>query len=91
MRCLIDDPAAVGPFNLVAPGAATNAEFSRALGRAMHRPAIFPVPALAVRLLYGEMGDVVLNGHRAIPKRLEERDFTFRFPDVDEALNDLLG
>jgi uncharacterized protein (TIGR01777 family) len=65
------DARATGPVNLTAPAPATNAEFSRALGRVLHRPAVLPVPALALRLLYGEMATVVLTGQRAVPARLQ--------------------
>ena len=69
----------------------TNAAFSKALGRALHRPAVAPVPALAIRLLYGDMAEIVTEGQRAVPSRALEHGFTFAHPDLDEALSDALG
>ena len=64
----IDDEAWSGPFNATAPEPVTNAQFSRALGRALHRPAVLPVPAIALRALYGQMAEIVTEGQRAIPR-----------------------
>lgn len=87
----LDDPRATGPLNLAAPNPVTNAEFSRALGRSLHRPAVVPVPALALRALYGEMAEVVTTGQRLIPRRLQELAFEFRYLEVEPALRDLLA
>jgi hypothetical protein len=87
----LDDERAVGPVNLTAPTPVTNAELSRALGRALHRPAVLPVPGVALRLLYGEMADTVLGGQRAIPTRLLELGYRFKFTDVEAALRDALS
>jgi uncharacterized protein (TIGR01777 family) len=86
----LDEQAASGPVNVAAPDAVTNREFSRALGRALHRPAVMPVPALALRLLYGEMAEIVLTGQRLVPRRLEELGYRFRQPDLDAALREVL-
>jgi uncharacterized protein (TIGR01777 family) len=75
-----------GPFNATAPEPVTNRELSHALGRALHRPAVLPVPALALRALYGEMATVVTTGQRAVPKRALERGFEFTHADLDAAL-----
>jgi uncharacterized protein (TIGR01777 family) len=75
-----------GPVNASAPEPVTNKEFSKALGRALHRPAFLPVPAFALRVLYGEMADIVTTGQRAIPTRALELGYAFRHPDLDEAL-----
>ncbi len=91
IRFLIDNPEAKGPFNLCAPGAVTNAEFSRALGRAMGRPAAIPAPAFAFKLAFGEASMLLLEGRRIIPQRLQEMGFEFRFPEVEPALRDLLS
>ncbi len=90
LRC-IDDPELAGPVNLTAPAPATNRELSQALGRVLHRPAIFPVPALAVQLLYGEMSSVVTTGQRAVPSRLTDIGYTFEHPELEGALRDVLG
>jgi uncharacterized protein (TIGR01777 family) len=86
----IDDPAWSGPVNAAAPEPVTNATFSKALGRALHRPAIAPVPAFAIRALYGDMAEIVTEGQRAIPRRALELGYAFRHPDLDEALSDAL-
>jgi uncharacterized protein (TIGR01777 family) len=87
----LDDEAWTGPINAAAPEPPTNREFSRALGRALHRPAIAPIPALAVRLLYGDMADIVTNGRRVIAERAQERGYRCRHTDLDEALRDALS
>ncbi len=80
-----------GPVNAVAPGAVTNAEFTAILARVLSRPAIFPMPAFAARLAFGEMADaLLLASTRVVPRRLEESGFRFRSPDLDGALRHLL-
>ncbi len=80
-----------GPVNLAAPQPVTNARFSRALGAALGRPAVLPVPGFALRLLYGEMAQVVTDGARVVPERLLSLGFEFSQPTIDEALRDVLG
>ncbi len=87
----LDEPGASGPINVTAPNPVDNAELSRALGKALHRPAMLPVPAFALRLLYGEMAEIVTTGQRAVPRRLEQLGFVFGHPDVEPALRDVLG
>jgi hypothetical protein len=83
----IDTPAAGGPINATAPRPVTNREFSRALGRALHRPAFMPAPAFALRLALGEMADaLLLSGQRAVPAKAEHLGFRFRYTLLDEAL-----
>jgi uncharacterized protein (TIGR01777 family) len=91
IRFLIQNPAAKGPFNVTAPNPVTNAQFSRRLADAMARPAFFRVPAFAIRLALGEMSTVVLDGQRAVPEKLLRLGFAFRFPELREALSDLIG
>ncbi|HEU5179372.1 MAG TPA: DUF1731 domain-containing protein, partial [Candidatus Polarisedimenticolia bacterium] len=80
-----------GPVNLVCPRPVTNAEFTKALGGALKRPTIFPMPAFAVRLLFGEMGEtLLLASTRVEPKRLLTSNYRFRYPDLDAALRHLL-
>lgn len=88
---LIENEAASGPFNLSAPIPLTNAEFSHLLRRQLRRPALMPTPEFALRLLFGEMATALLDGQRAIPKRLVQLGFKFRFPEAGPALRDLLG
>jgi NAD dependent epimerase/dehydratase family enzyme len=64
----------------------TNKEFSRALGRALHRPAVAPIPGFAIRLLYGDMAEIVTEGQRAVPRRTLELGYTFKYTDLDAAL-----
>ena len=85
LRCL-DDEQLSGPVNLTAPNPATNAELSRALGHVLHRPAFLPVPGFALKLLYGEMAQVVTTGSRVVPERLQAVGHTFRYPDLEPAL-----
>jgi uncharacterized protein len=90
IRFLIDHEGATGPFNLAAPHPLTNAEFGRSLGRVMGRPSIIPVPGLALKLLFGEMATVLLDGQCAVPRRLLDAGFEFQFSTAEEALRDLL-
>jgi uncharacterized protein (TIGR01777 family) len=75
-----------GPLNVTAPEPATNKELSKALGKALGRPAFAPVPGFAVKALYGEMASIVTTGARVVPKRLEEAGYSFRHPELEEAL-----
>jgi uncharacterized protein (TIGR01777 family) len=84
----LDTEAAWGPINLTAPEPPTNREFSKALGRVLRRPAFAPVPALAVKALYGEMASIVITGQRAIPAKLSELGYGFRQPELEAALRD---
>jgi uncharacterized protein len=87
----IMNPAVRGPVNAVAPNPVTNAEFTRELAAALHRPAIFPVPALALKLLLGEMSQVLLASQHVIPEAALRAGFQFRFTDVGEALRQILA
>lgn len=88
---LLEHPEAAGPFDLAAPEPVTNAELSRTLARVLGRPCVFRAPAFALRLALGEMADMVLTGRRALPRRLEELGFSWRHPNLEEALEDLLA
>lgn len=90
IRFLVENPDACGAYNLVAPNPVSNAQLARALGRVLGRPAWLPVPAVALRLLLGEMSSVLLTGQRAVPRRLLEAGFVFRFSNLEDALADLL-
>ena len=80
-----------GPANGVAPEAVTNAEFTKQLGRALHRPAFLPVPELALRALMGEMADVLFDSQRVVPKAALEAGYEFQYPVLGRALEDLFG
>ena len=84
---LAQSPEASGPFNIVAPNPATNANFTRALADLLHRPAVLPAPAFALRVAFGEMADeALLASTRAVPYRLVSSGFTFELPGIDAAL-----
>ena len=87
----LDGSAWTGAVNATAPEPVTNREFSRALGRALHRPAFAPIPGFAVRTLYGEMAEIVTNGQRAVPERPLALGHAFAHPDLDEALRSALA
>jgi uncharacterized protein (TIGR01777 family) len=87
IRFAIDHPEVEGPVNVVGPEPLRNSDFAQALGRALGRPALVPVPAFALRLLFGEMADgAILASQRALPRRLAEAGYTFRHPTLDSAL-----
>ncbi|MFC2973279.1 TIGR01777 family oxidoreductase [Azotobacter bryophylli] len=88
---LLQRPQASGPYNACAPEPVRNAEFVRALGRCLHRPAFLAVPAVALRLGLGELSGLLLGGQRALPARLLADGFDFRFSDPEAALADLLS
>ena len=86
----IDGEGWRGPVNAAAPEPVTNADFSRALGRALHRPAVVPVPRFALRVLYGGMSELVTEGKRVVPRRALDRGHRFEHADLDAALADAL-
>jgi uncharacterized protein (TIGR01777 family) len=87
VRWSMATPAAAGAVNVTGPQPVTNAEFARALGRALHRPAFMPAPGFALRLLLGEMADaLLLSGQNAVPAKAKREGFQFRYPTIDAAL-----
>jgi hypothetical protein len=90
IRFLIERDDADGPFNLTAPAPLTNRDFSRALGRALSRPSFAPAPGFALRFLLGEMADALLHGQCAVPKRLLDLGYVFRYAAAAGALGELL-
>jgi uncharacterized protein (TIGR01777 family) len=89
LRHVLEHPEAAGPINGVAPEPVTNARFTAELGRALHRPALFPVPAAALRAAFGEMSAVLLGSQRVQSQAAECLGFAFRYPTVRSALEDL--
>lgn len=87
----LDDASWSGAYNGAAPEPVTNKAFSKALGRALHRPAVAPVPGFAIRLLYGDMAEIVTEGQRAVPERPLAEGFAFAHADLDAALAEALG
>jgi NAD dependent epimerase/dehydratase family enzyme len=90
LLCCVDGESATGPVNVTAPNPVTNTELSRALGRVLGRPAVLPVPAMALKLLYGDMSEIVTTGQRVVPARLRQLGYEFRHPELEEALRDVL-
>lgn len=83
----IDRQSANGIYNVTAPVPVTNREFTRALGRALHRPAFMPMPAFALRIALGEMADeILLGGQRVVPARAVAEGFSFAYPELDGAM-----
>lgn len=88
---ILDNPDAFGAFNVTAPEPVTNREFTRALGKTLHRPTVLPVPQVALKAVFGEMGEaLLLEGQRAIPQRLQRLGYRFEFGTLRAALEDLL-
>jgi uncharacterized protein (TIGR01777 family) len=91
VRAAMDDERWSGPVNATAPEPVTNREFSHALGRALHRPSLLPVPGFALGLLYGEMAEIVTAGARVMPAKPLVLGYDFRHPELDEALRSALS
>jgi uncharacterized protein (TIGR01777 family) len=88
----LDTEGVSGVVNGTAPNPVTNKQWSKALGRALHRPAVLPIPGVAVEIKFGrEFGKVAQGGQRVLPKRTEELGYAFKFPAIDGALRDLVG
>ncbi len=91
MLAALQDDSWSGPINATAPEPISNAKFSHALGRALHRPSLLPVPGIALRLLYGEMAEIVTTGARALPAKPLMLGYAFRHAQLDEALRSALS
>ena len=88
---LLSRPELSGPVNVVAPGLINNATFSRSLAMALRRPAALAVPAFVLKLLYGEGAVALLNAAVVVPEKLIQQGFVFRYPDIQKALDNLVG
>ncbi len=88
---LLENPQARGAYNAGAPNPVTNAEFTRALGKALGRPTVLPMPETALKLLFGEMSELLLVSDRMLPRRLLDEGFEFKFPRLEAALAAILG
>jgi hypothetical protein len=86
----VRNEAVSGPLNATAPNPLTNSEFTRLLARALHRPALVPVPALALKLMFGEMASVLLGSQRVIPAAAQRAGFEFRYPKAGAALQKIV-
>jgi len=87
----LDDATIAGPLNLVAPGIVRQGEFARVLGHAVHRPAIAPTPAFAMRFMLGEGAQIILEGQHVVPRRALDAGYAFRFTELPAALEDVLA
>lgn len=90
VRLLLASPEMQGVFNGTAPCPVTNAEFTCTLARLLHRPALFAVPEAAIKLLFGEMSELMLGGQRVLPIRLQQAGFSFKYPRLEDALREAL-
>lgn len=89
---VLSNATMTGPFNVVAPQPVRNADFGKALGRVLHRPAIFPTPGFVLRLALGEMADaLLLSSQRVLPRRIEESGYRFAQPELEGTLRSALG
>ena len=92
LKFLLEDKSIAGPVNFVAPNPVTNAEFTSTLGRVVSRPTIFPMPAFAARLAFGEMADaLLLSSQRVDPAVLEDKGFLFSWPTLEPALQHIIN
>jgi uncharacterized protein (TIGR01777 family) len=91
VRWLVETPEIAGAVNATAPHPVTNTEFARALGRALHRPALVPAPAFALRIVLGELADSIVTGQRVLPSRALSAGFHFRYPEIDIAFRGMFG
>lgn len=89
LRLLRDDQMH-GPYNMAAPNPVTNAGFTKTLAATLHRPAPFVAPAALLKLAMGESASLLLEGQRALPKKMEAAHYHFIFPTLAEALRDLI-
>jgi hypothetical protein len=90
IRFLIENKNAKGAFNLTAPNPVTNREFVKALGSALGRPSLIPAPGFSLKIMFGEMSTVVLDGQRVMPQKLQHLNYNFRFIDPENAIRNLL-
>lgn len=87
----LDDYFITGPLNLTAPNPVTNKEFSKSLGKALHRPCWAPIPAFVLKLAAGELAEGLIHGQRVIPQKAIDHNFKFEYTNLDAALKNLLG
>jgi uncharacterized protein (TIGR01777 family) len=91
VRWALERDAVSGPLVATAPAPVRNRDLAAAIGRALHRPSLLPVPVPVLRVVLGEMASVVASGQRVLPRKALEQAFVFRFTEIDAALRDLLA
>lgn len=89
-QLLLDSPAAVGAYNVTSPNPVTNAEFTKILAKELHRPAMIPVPASLLKLVAGEMSELLLGSQRVLPRKALAQGFKFNFETLEPALRNVL-
>ena len=88
---LLKHPEISGPVNVCSPNPVRNKDLAKALGRALHRPSFIPAPVFMVKLALGEFGSIILEGQRVIPRKLLDSRFVFQYPDIEKALQSIVG
>jgi len=88
---LIRHPEISGSVNVCSPNPVRNRDLANALGKTLHKPSFMPTPGFMVKLVLGEFGSVILEGQRVIPQRLLENGFVFQYPDIEKALQSIVG
>jgi uncharacterized protein (TIGR01777 family) len=88
---LLKHPEISGPVDVCSPNPVRNKDLAKALGKALHRPSFIPAPGFMVKWVLGEFGSVILEGQRVIPRRLLENGFVFQYPDIEKALQGIVG
>ena len=91
VRWIVETTGATGPINATAPAPVTNRQLARAIGHALHRPSLLPVPGFALRIAVGELSESLLTGQRVIPTRPLALGYHFRYPDIDQAFRGMFG
>jgi uncharacterized protein len=91
VRWIIDTPSLSGAVNATAPCPVTNAHFARALGHALHRPALVPVPRFVLKMALGDLADSLITGQRVLPSRAQQAGFHFRYPEIEIAFRGIFG
>ena len=91
IRFLVENEEATGPFNITSPTPVTNKQFSESLSTVLNRPSFWPIPAFAMKILVGEVSIIVLEGQRAIPAKLTELGYEFKYAELGSALEDILS
>ncbi|MCR8643859.1 TIGR01777 family oxidoreductase [Paenibacillus sp. N1-5-1-14] len=89
-HCMLDERIQ-GPVNATAPNPMTNQDFGKCIAKVLHRPNLFPVPSIMFKLMFGELSTLLLDGQRVLPYQLEQHGFIFKYPELEQALQDLLA
>jgi uncharacterized protein len=88
---LLSHPELSGPFNICSPRPVRNRELAKAIGKALHRPSFMPAPGFMIKLVLGEFGSVILKGQKVLPRRLIDAGFVFQYPEIDRAIEHVVG